>query len=324
MFAAAEVRVGEIDDWRPSPGQVRDALLEYRITVTDMRHQVALPPNALASFPTEAEVEAVALAAYAAAAAGRFISFGHWSNEAIKRGSKRAGPLWNQGALPQPFGGPWIFMHSWDAAEADGQAVSVYLVLPRPPEVWACELVPVRYSNVPMLELGDRALLHPPLEPTARSYHTTVAPGTARWAMAVKLETGDPSEAAAANVIDPMMLALMMLNTRGVERRTVAPNEKLARARARRGKAAIPPYDEVFSALYITALTLDAARRPRSADAGGSHRSPTPHIRRGHPRDYANGIRVLIQDTLVNVPPEQRAQWKMGRRSHYEVRDRAP
>lgn len=330
--------LADIHAWLPSPSAVREALLDYRITVAALSDDGFTPaPAAAEQMPSEAELEAIAQCAHDAVLAGRFIAFGDWSNDAIKRGGKRGGQLWNAGALGSPFRASWVFMHSWDPAaandaaqaaalglEREARAIAVYVVRPcGDDEIWVCELLPQRFDGVAMLELGDRALLH--RCDGDHRYNATVAPALSRW-MVAQLHSGmgDIYDDAAANVIDPLALALLMLGTRGVERRTMVPSAKLQRARARSGKPALPSWEEVFSAPYITALTLSGSRRERGADAGGSHRSPTPHIRRGHPRDYATGVRVMIQDTLVNVPPEQRARWKAGRRSHYEVKGMAP
>ena len=69
---------------------------------------------------------------------------------------------------------------------------------------------------------------------------------------------------------------------------------------------------------YVTAIQARGARRDTSESLGGHHRSPIPHIRMGHPREYASGKSIFIADTLVNVPPELRQGFK-GRRSHYRV-----
>jgi hypothetical protein len=328
----------QIDDWCPGPAGVRDAVLDSCITVTDLRDQ-KLPPEAMECIVSENELEGIVAFAQDAVEKGRFINFGHWSNDAIQRGGKRAGPLWNQSVLALPFIRPWMFMHTWDPREAQVQAraerelgiparpsraAAVYLVVPDGSQagggLWLCELLPLKFSGVPMLELGDRCLLHVGCSDGDHRYECTSAPAMARFLIADKIPGTNPAADAAANVLDPCMLALLMLNTRGVERRTIAFADKLQRARARSGKPPLPPYDEVMSAPYITALTLSGRDRHRGEDHGGSHRSPTPHIRMGHTRQYASGVTTLIADTLVGVPPEQRAKWKSGRRSHYEVR----
>jgi hypothetical protein len=331
---SADVR--QLDDWVPTPAAVRDAVLDCRVGLSDISDAFAMSPDAVRSVPGEAELEALVYCAHDAVAKGRMISFGDWTNAAIMRGGKRGGPLWNRDALALPFLRPWLFMHRWDPQNAvdaaisqrlgmhtrPGSAVAAYLVVPHDRDLLACELVPVKYNGVGMLDVGDRVMLHRnTVEDPEHRYHATAAPAMARFLMQSMTRPGevDPAHDAAANVLDPLMLALLMLNTKGVARSTVAFSDKLQRARAKCGKAPLPPYDEVDSDAYITAITLSGESRARGPDQGGTHRSPTPHIRRGHFREYQSGVKAIIADTLVNVPPEQRAKWKQGRRSHYEV-----
>jgi hypothetical protein len=127
-----------------------------------------------------------------------------------------------------------------------------------------------------------------------------------------------PQQAASCNIGDPIICCLMILATRGVERETIRPSEKLQRARMKNRKPPIPNYDRVNSEPYVTAV-LARGHRERSEGLGGHHASPQFHIRMGHPRSYATGKSIWIADTLVNATDEQRAGFKANR-SHYEVR----
>lgn len=82
---------------------------------------------------------------------------------------------------------------------------------------------------------------------------------------------------------------LSALHCSNVRRQEHAPDVKLQKARARRGKAPL------FS--YWT-LQLDG-KSDRGADHGGTHASPRVHLRRGHPRQYAPGKWTWVQAHAV-------------------------
>ncbi|HEY2617480.1 MAG TPA: hypothetical protein VGI78_09105, partial [Acetobacteraceae bacterium] len=155
-------------------------------------------------------------------------------------------------------------------------------------------------------------------------YHALPAPYALRFitdqvARAQINDGGTPGSAAAANVGDPLMTALLILNTRGVERETIAASEKLQKARRKSGKLPIPSYQRVNAAPYVTAIQMRGKARARGEDQGGTHASPVPHLRIGHPRTYADGHVTFIRDTLVNVEASQRAEF-LRTRSHYTVK----
>lgn len=95
-------------------------------------------------------------------------------------------------------------------------------------------------------------------------------------------------------------LAIAVLNTRGcrVDLRR-APSITNAK-RKRQGKNPIPAHYDVDAAEYLTALgsVVD------SADRGGSHASPIPHLRCAHERVLSNGNRIWVSSALVNVRSE--------------------
>ncbi len=82
---------------------------------------------------------------------------------------------------------------------------------------------------------------------------------------------------------------LSALHCSNVRRQEHAPDAKLQKARAKRGKAPL------FS--YWT-LQLDG-KSERGADQGGTHASPRVHLRRGHPRQYAPGKWTWVQAHAV-------------------------
>jgi hypothetical protein len=275
----------------------------------------------------QSEVDNICAMSMEAVKSGRAVNLGHLPNQAIKDLGDHGGPLYNQGGLPQPFAHPWLFMHSWDGGPAlQRSAVAVYMVNPTfgpDGDTAGCEIVelqPCRINNGNVLLIGDRILLDAPTGYELRAkYHCIAVPSPMRYVPGMgEINNGmTPEEAAAGNVLDPLMAALLLLNAEGVGRVTVGPSEKLARARIKNRKPPLPSHIEVNSAPYVTAIL--ARRAGRKAAQGGHHASPIPHIRRGHVRVYASGTRTIIRETLVNVTDEARATF-VSKRSHYEVR----
>lgn len=95
----------------------------------------------------------------------------------------------------------------------------------------------------------------------------------------------------------PYPLAIAILNTRGcsidLKRAPALENQR----RARKGQRPVPAHYRVDAAEYVTAL----GGSQNSKDAGGTHASPRPHLRRAHERVYQDGKRVWIPSALVNV-----------------------
>lgn len=74
---------------------------------------------------------------------------------------------------------------------------------------------------------------------------------------------------------------------------TIAANPKLNEARARRNKPPMPPYRQVDSASYVTAVTqrIEHVKKP----ATGTHASLIMHVRQGHWRHYQTGEKSFIR-----------------------------
>lgn len=89
----------------------------------------------------------------------------------------------------------------------------------------------------------------------------------------------------------------MILNTKGVEKRVVQPDEKLNKARERNGKDPLKPYTVVDTKAYITALR--ETERMEEED-GGTHASPRPHLRRAHLRHLSGDRIVPVMACIVN------------------------
>jgi len=320
-MAQLEIDLSDVGEWKPSMSMVRDAVLSNLILEPGKLDGVSYSA-------AQSEVDNMCAMGIEAVKAGRAVHLGHLPNQAIKDMGDHGGPLYNLGALPQPFAHPWLFMHTWDGGEGMTKlpATSVYLVNPTfgpDGDTAGCEIVelqPVRINHGNVLLMGDRVLLDAPTGYELRAkYHCISVPSPMRYVPGMEpINNGmNPEEAAAGNVLDPLMAALLLMNVEGVNRRTVGPSEKLQRARAKNRKPPLPSHIEVDSAPYVTAIL--ARREGRRLAQGGHHASPVPHIRRGHVRVYASGQRSIIRETLVNVTADARSAF-VSKRSHYEVR----
>lgn len=317
------VDLNNLGVWAPTVTQARSTFLDHMVVWSPLVENFAdLNPRARLFTLSQQTIEHTEKMTHAAVMAGRLVDFGHLPNAVIKHGGRRGGPLWQRGAIHSPFRDPWVFMHTWDA-QVGGAAA--YLVNPSHDAVIeVCELQPVKLDGLGVFMIGDRVLFDRSL-PAAGSamYHAIASPNIVRFDEDPRVKNdlnngGSPESAAAGNVGDPTMTAMLILATRNVERQTVRADEALQRSRIKRGKPPIPNYDVVNSTPYVTAIQARGAGRKQGENLGGGHRSPIPHIRMGHPREYASGRSIFIADTLVNVPPELRQGFK-GQRSHYRV-----
>lgn len=312
------VDLDDLSGWTPVVTQVREIILRGHIAGVEFLIN-ALPPEALPFVPRQHEVDEIAETAETAVRAGRLIDFGNLPNEVIRHGGNRGGPLYSQGAIGHPFSQPYVFMHTWGEDMA-----AVYLVTPLEPDKLAggdceaIELQPVKVAGEAALIISDRILLEPDRDPNHHQYYCSAIPAVWRFLPGAPNQGKPPAHAAGGNVLDPLMTGLLILNTRGIARETVAVSDKLQKARRKSGKPPIPPYDRVMSAPYVTAIEARRARG-RNEPKGGTHASPIPHLRMGHPRTYASGVKCFVRDALVNMSDEAKQQWQAGR-SHYAVR----
>jgi hypothetical protein len=319
-----EITTAEFSPWKPTIAGVREAALEYRITGT------SFSDGELGKFaPSQREVEHAAQMTREAVLAGRVIDLGYWPNEFIKAAGMRGGPLYAKGGIGHPFRDPWVLFHSWsgsaDSVGTDSVASSAYVVnlldreKPAGGDFEILELEAIRARDRNVLMIGDRALFSvADTTDDKMSYNSLVFPSVWRR-IYDQINHGIGAErAAAANLADPLMTALLILNTRGVPRETIKADTKLNKARSKNGKPPIPPYEFVYSKEYVTAL-MSRGKGRRGDPQGGTHASPVPHLRMGHSRTYASGAMSFIQDTMVRVSPEARAAFK-AQRSHYQFR----
>ena len=85
--------------------------------------------------------------------------------------------------------------------------------------------------------------------------------------------------------------ALCAMKCVNIERVEHIPEEKLQKARAKRGKKPL------FS-FWTLAITIPNVTSNRN-DRGGTHASPRLHLRRGHPREYRPGLFCWVQPHAV-------------------------
>lgn len=322
----------EMEHWHANLGEIREVIQKYRIVGTGGIE--GLPPEARRFATSYRDVELVSEWCFEAVRTGRLFDFGAWTNDVIIYGGNRGGPLYSKGLIGLPFRDPWLFVHRWEPVPGRW-AASVYLVVPLEPdhpdgggEVEVVELDTIRVRAGNLLMISDRAVLYPNNEEDGTKYHCAATPSPWRFlaGMEVMNESQKPGEgskilkpenAAAGNVLDPLVTALLILSTRGIARETVTVSPKLQKARARNGKPPIPPYERVASSAYVTAITSRKARG-RRADGRGTHASPVCHLRLGHPRIYSKtGKTIFVRDALVGGTDEAREQFQ---RSHYAVR----
>lgn len=292
--------------------------------------------------PTSRELDELLLMTQYAVNRGQFIDFGYWPNDMIMSVAKRAGDLYGEGAIGHPFSTPYLILHSWDdpklpfhgLVEHNEKSTACYLVNPFTEEgklSWdfeAVELEGMKINAIEVLGVTDRVLLWAE-ESKVGGYTATSIPFLARFPdfhhrddfkqMTANRSGDDIWHAACGNVLDPVMTALMLLNTRGVLQKTIVAPAKLNKRRVERGKQPIPSYREVDSASYVT-VVMDRINRGPRKEPTGTHASPAMHVRQGHWREYKPGERTFIRDTLVNASEGVREAWKAGR-SHYAYKD---
>ena len=141
--------------------------------------------------------------------------------------------------------------------------------------------------------------------------------GVVAWAEPPK-DTDRKTDPGAAVFLDALQAYVfvclsLIADSRSPVTRVEAP-EKLNKARVKRGKPPIPPYWRIEPS-GPTILIPGAVPGPAAAK-GGTHASPRPHDRRGHPRHLKGGRTVWVRDCKINalIPHLTRG------RSFYEVR----
>lgn len=315
------VLLSEMRPWAATVPQIREVVQAWMVVGTGSIED--LPLHARRFVTTRREVETAAQQCHEAVRTGRLFDFGRWSNDVIIYGGNKGGPLYHRNRLALPFRQPWMFSHHWEPLPKTW-STSVYLVEPLEPDrkqgggaIEVTELQPAILRDTKALIISDRGVLYPDENPEGAKYHCAATPAVWRYLPEfgeAMNEGKSPEAAAAGNVLDPLMTALLILNTKGITQTTIAVDAKLQKARAKNGKPSIPPYVRVQSEPYVTRIQ-GRIEKGRRADGQGTHASPTPHIRIGHTRVLASGKRVMVREAAVNSEGRQHS-----RRSHYEVR----
>ena len=155
-----EIDAHDIQPWiGATMGGIRDAALACNVIIPGL-------PDQADKMPTHGEVVIIAEMARSAIRTGRAIDFGHIPNNVIVDGGMRGASLYDQGAFPQPFEAPWLFVHTWD--HGGHRMLCAYLVNPLRDQRGAdagCEVVelqPAILGRMRVLVIADRALLYPP------------------------------------------------------------------------------------------------------------------------------------------------------------------
>jgi len=323
----AEVRLDAIGGWEPTIARVRDCVFRRHIVGMGLQERAAQ-----LFAPRQSEVEAVNQSVFDAVTAGRVLDFGYFPNAVMMESGQRGGHLYQAGHIGMPFRDPFVIFHTWDAGTTHGvpldrvsdRTPAVYLVQltevdnPAGGEFEAVELQPVVFEDHQALMIGDRIVAQRDDDGMMRAKCLPAVWRAKAFTEGI-IHDGDVEammRAGAGNVCDPVMTALMILATDGVERRTIPAPEKLNKQRAKHRRLPIPKYEVVDSAPYITALQARRTPRRKGEPLGGHHASPIMHLRRGHTRGVQ---KTWIRDTLVNATPEAREAFLL-RRTHYEVR----
>lgn len=115
-----------------------------------------------------------------------------------------------------------------------------------------------------------------------------------------------------------------MLNTKNINKRTVVPDEKLQKARAKKGKlpAAITTYIDTGQYEAAAKATREMAERTVSDKAGHDgegRRSPRMHLRRAHLRHYkSDGHITPMAAMIINADHESVLRKEYRRPDHDE------
>jgi len=311
------VSMADIRPWNMTVASFRDAALEERVSalyVTEWSNQF---------MPDADTVHSISRAAHRAVKSGQLIDLGNLPNNVIKEAGLRGGPLYTQGAIGLPFSDPWVLFHTWEGGPT---AYVVQLVKGQPNGgcIEIAELIGVEIKGLRLLIVGDHLHYTPTPQEPAR-YNIIPMPSYLRC-IDYEMQNGpldvtdnpEPLMAGVGpNLLDPLMAALLIMNTDGVPSTTIRATDKLQKARAKNGKPMIPPYRQVTSAGYVTALVT--RRTEQQNGKRGTHASPVMHIRRGHNRHYKrSGETRWIKDMLINANEAARNDF-IATRTHYKT-----
>jgi len=84
---------------------------------------------------------------------------------------------------------------------------------------------------------------------------------------------------------------ISIVSATGTEENIIPAPEKLNRRRMKKGKTPIPEYREII---------IGGTKSQSGEHQGGTHRSPIPHMRRGHIRELESGTKTWVRPSFVN------------------------
>ena len=227
-------------------------------------------------------------------AQAQFFDFGYISNEQIIEESAVAFPAFYEGFLRLPAD-ICAFEHSW---HQDGHLIhSVYLfsVAPENPDT--------NLTGIEFRYVGDDPL--PTYSGVIVELEVLTQAAQVDWHMkgvfrAWVRQRGDATgdlKGSVANLFSPLACMLGRLNARGIERKYIKPDEKLNKARRKKGKNPLVSYTKVKVAPF----------RPPLGHSGPRDGDYTPkryHFRRGHLRHFANGEKTWVNSCFVGSPED--------------------
>jgi hypothetical protein len=253
---------------------------------------------------------------------GRLFDLGFLPNAVIASEAGRAATLFHGGHIGHPFRKPYCLFHRWEGggsiyAISQGDFHHLTDGAAQEDAFMICEARCIRVAGKTALLMADAALFHIDIE--RKGYTGMVI----RSALHDAQPDDPPPPGSLGNLVDPVMTALLLLNTDGVPVDRIPAPEKLNKQRAKNLKPLIPAHWRVNTDDYVTALT--ARRTPGAKHAlGGHHSSPVPHLRRGHSRHLHamhGGGTVWIRDAVVNLKNGNEESVYLGR-SFYQRADK--
>jgi len=112
----------------------------------------------------------------------------------------------------------------------------------------------------------------------------------------------------ASSLGDGMSYLSLLVATKGIPRNTETPSAKLQAKRKSNNKYPLSSVTYIDTHYYSRAVN--------NTDSKLTHASPVPHLRRGHIRNYQDGQKVWIKDTIVNCVSAE----EISSRNMYKVK----
>jgi len=257
----------------------------------------------------------------ASAARAQVFDFGRMPDAVVRSEAIRGAQFWSAGFLRLPFPSS-LFWYTIDLDRDSDQPlrehhIDKYRYATLCVDVAAVGGFPQLPENKPSVLAVDFMVVPPEFRVT-QSARTTMAvscaghicdcdEGRYRGVAYYSCVDSKHNSTMLGSLADGMISMCMILSTRGVPTRVAEPPVRLNAKRARSGKPPLVRVTHVDTGLYYRALA--EADRPR-----GTHKSPVPHLRRGHIRRLPSGD-TWVRDAVVNA----RSSAEVEARDHYDV-----